>query len=127
MPEPVIILPHAIVENREITLRCVTEVWGSSATIVWKFKPEFSTTFMDFSVPPANKITKKNCSTAINSSLVFNASMFEDGADFRCEIQDRFNPQVVQQTSSDVTLKVVPSKCAEINVTTDTESRKNQK
>ncbi|XP_060606649.1 uncharacterized protein LOC132758958 [Ruditapes philippinarum] len=113
MPEPVIILPHAIVEDRKITLRCVTEVWGSSATVVWKFKPEFGTSFMDFSVSPVNNVTMKNCSTVINSSLEFNPSMFEDGANFRCEVQDKFNPQVVQQTSADVTLKVVPSNYCE--------------
>ncbi|XP_045156355.2 uncharacterized protein LOC123522909 [Mercenaria mercenaria] len=110
MPEPVITLPHAIVEDRKISLRCVTEVWGSDATVVWKFKPEYNTKFMDFSVQPANNITRKNCSTVINSSLEFNPTMYEDGADFRCEIKDQtFHPQVIQETSSDVTLKVVPS------------------
>lgn len=111
MPEPVILLPHGIVEDRKVTLRCVSEVWGASARIAWRFKPEYNTNFMDFSVEPVNNFTRKNCTTVINSTLEFTPTMFENGADFRCEIRDQaFHPQVVQTVSSDVKLKVVPSK-----------------
>lgn len=114
MPEPVIRLPHSIVEDKKVVLRCVTEVWGSSAKVVWRFKPEYNTNFMDFSVEPVNNITRKNCTTVINSTLEFNPTMYEDGADFRCEIRDHvFHPQVIQKVHSDIKLKVVPSNFCE--------------
>lgn len=111
MPEPEIYLPHAIVEDRVVTLQCITEVWGSSATLSWKFKPANNLKFMDFSVAPITNSTRKNCTTVINSTLVFNPTMYEDGAEFRCQLIDKlYHPQVIQTPSSEVTLKVVPSK-----------------
>lgn len=111
MPEPVVTLPHSIVEDAEVSLNCVAEVWGSDATIAWKFKPEFATKFLDFSVLPYNNVTRNNCSTIVNSTLTFNISMYEDGADFRCMIISNWsNPDVIQPIHSDVKIKVVPSK-----------------
>lgn len=111
MPEPVMSLPHSIVEDAEVSLNCVAEVWGFDSTIVWKFKPEFSTKFLDFSVAPSNNFTTTNCSTVINSTLTFNISMYENGAAFRCQIVSNWtNPYVIQPSSSDVIVKVVPSK-----------------
>ena len=111
MPEPLVTLPHSIVEDAEVSLNCEAEVWGDDANIVWKFKPEFATKFLDFSVQPANNITKNNCSSIINSTLTFNISMYEDGADFRCMIVSNWsNPDVLQPAFSDVKMKVVPSK-----------------
>lgn len=111
MPEPVLSIPHSIVEGAEISLNCVAEVWGHDSTLVWKFKPEFATKFLDFSIEPETNFTRKNCSTIINSTLTFNISMYEDGADFRCQIEANWtNPDVIQPSASDVTIRVVPSK-----------------
>lgn len=114
MPEPEIDLPHSIVEEKRVTLLCNAEVWGSNANIVWKFKPEYTQVFMEFSVKPVNNVTRKECSTVITSSLEFNPTMYEDGAEFRCEVKDfDYHPQVLQQNTNEVTLKVVPSNYCE--------------
>ncbi|KAL4228335.1 hypothetical protein ACF0H5_013765 [Mactra antiquata] len=114
MPPPQITLPHSIVENSELTLNCVAEVWGSTGSLVWKFKPEYATNFMEFSVEPTVDVETTNCTTRINSTLNFNPTMYENGAEFRCEIVDTFiHSQVKQTQSDDVTFKVVPSNYCE--------------
>ncbi|XP_052792813.1 uncharacterized protein LOC128226795 isoform X2 [Mya arenaria] len=110
MPEPYIKVPHSIVEDKEVKLSCLADVWGTNGAIVWKFKPESTTKFMDFSVAPVNKLSYNNCTTVINSTLTFNVTLFEHGATFRCEVVQLWDdPKVIQTTTSDVTIKVVPA------------------
>ena len=103
-------LPHSVVEDREVALNCVAEVWGANGDIVWKFKPNSLDKFMDFSVKPVNKRTFNNCTTVINSTLTFNISLYEHESVFRCEIEQHWeNPIVLQTRHTDITLQVVPS------------------
>ncbi|XP_052282711.1 uncharacterized protein LOC127879734 [Dreissena polymorpha] len=114
LPEPLLGVPHAVVEARELTLQCLAEIWHQNGDVVWKFKPPQATRFMLFSVPPVTTVKYNNCTTVVNSTLTFNVTSFEHDAEFRCEIVPRWpDPQVIQTRFSDVTLKVVPGNYCE--------------
>lgn len=114
MPDINMEVPHAIVEGKEIDLECTAKVWQSSATIVWKFKPQNSTQYLDFSIYPVTDVIKNNCSTLIKSVMTFTPTTFENSSNFRCQLQYNWtDPLVVQKDYVDTKLLVVPSNYCE--------------
>ena len=108
---PVMEIPHSVVEARNISLVCEVTLWGNYSSLVWKFKPESSNAFMSFNVDPAVNKTHEGCLTTISSNLTFSPSMYEHGAEFRCQVDSSYNNSRVLKESEyvDVSLQVVPS------------------
>ena len=110
---PLMEIPHSVIENKNISLECVVTLWGDESSLVWKFKPETSDTFMTFNVEPDYNVTDDDCITTISSTLTFAPTMYEHGAEFRCMIEPRENDSRILRDSdyAGVSLHVVPSKC----------------
>ena len=111
---PLMEIPHSVIENKNISLECGVTLWGNESSLVWKFKPETSDTFMTFNVAPVNNITYDDCITTITTTLTFAPTMYEHGAEFRCQIEPRESDVRILRDSdyAGVNLKVVPSKFA---------------
>ncbi|KAK3575876.1 hypothetical protein CHS0354_029825 [Potamilus streckersoni] len=90
-------VPHNIVEDKDISLRCSIEIFGSKGSIVWKLKSPNASKFEEFIMQPAHNKHVGNCSSTLRSVMTFTPTKYESGSVFRCEVQGAIQPPYVKQ------------------------------
>ncbi|XP_021365674.1 uncharacterized protein LOC110458339 isoform X2 [Mizuhopecten yessoensis] len=107
--EPSVIVPKSVVAEKNITLQCSAEIHGQSGTIKWKIRPPGMQSFYDLSTSPVTSQTFSNCSTSINSTLIFVPKTSDNGSHFRCVVEGSDGAiEKADYPKTDVEFNVIP-------------------
>ncbi|XP_060068831.1 uncharacterized protein LOC132548945 [Ylistrum balloti] len=85
--EPTISVPKSVIAERNITLQCSADIHGQRGNLRWKIRPPGMQSFYDLNTTPVTSQKFSNCSTSINSTLIFLPKASDNGSHFRCVIE----------------------------------------